>query len=102
MTNILPRLRRLAGEKGHAEDPVVRDELIAGFLKEIDTVVCQEVLAALADPVLSWLYYDWVQAILAHECEQTRRQRLITTITVIPRSYVPESQAAPNVHSLFG
>ncbi|GEM_PF-1808924 len=102
MNNRLARLRRLSIEHSSKGTADSRDFAITEFLSELDSVVCEEVVDATSDLVLYALYSDWATAVINGETDAQRRSRLISAITVFPKTKLPRAQEKANVVQLHG
>lgn len=102
MSRQLARLRRLSAENASRGTAESRDYTITAFLSEMSAVVCEDVLDLTPDNVLYWLYAEWTRAVIAEESEEDRRRRLVSAITVFPRTELNRLPEQSNVVSLYG
>lgn len=104
MSRNLVRLRKKAATRQDISTPESRDTLIAAFLDEFQTVVCNDVIDSVSDEALHCLHIDWIKAILAGETDEERRSRLISAVMIFPvtNEAKPPSPLAENVVSIHG
>ena len=102
MNRRLARLRRLSSERAVCSSAESRDFTISCFLSETSSVVCGEVLDATSDPVLYALYAEWARAVINGESEEDRRSRLISAITLFPRTELKRAEEPSNIVHLYG
>lgn len=102
MNKSLARLRRLSVEHASTGTAESRDYAIGMFIQELTGVVCEEVVDATSDGVLYTLYSDWAGAVIRGEGPSDRRCRLVSAITVFPKTQLTRAAEQSNVVHLYG
>jgi hypothetical protein len=93
----LVRLRKSAAHGGDTGSPDERDRLISGFLEELQSVICAEVIDRSTDAQLRSWYVKWANALLAGATEDQRATWMSEGVIVFMTAYKPaEMEEAPS------